>query len=95
MEEYILYPEFVKRTASIDHLLATNVIDAANEELLMKESSYYYDLIITSVRREDYLEIHGVPNSSYCLPFDGMVRIYLQKPFFTKQKIFVFCLKKE
>lgn len=94
MEEYILYPEFVKRTASIDHLLATNVIDAAKEELLMKEASYYYDLEIPSVRCGDYVEIHGILNNCYCLLLNGMIRIYLQKPFFTKQKVFVL-LKKE
>lgn len=94
MEEYILYPEFVKRTASIDHLLATNVIDAAKEELLMKEASYYYDLEIPSVRCGDYVEIHGILNSSYCSVHDGLVRIYLRKQFFTKQTVFVHFLKR-
>lgn len=94
MEEYTLYPEFVKRTASIDHLLATNVIDAADVELCMKESPYYYDLEIPSVRCGDCAGIHGILNSCYCLLSNGMIRIYLQKPFFTKQKVFVL-LKKE
>lgn len=94
MEEYILYPEFVKRTSSIDHLLANNEVEATNEELCMKESPYYYDLKIPSVRREDLLEIHGILNSSYCSVQDGLVRIYLRKQFFTKQTVFVHFLKR-